>query len=111
MCLSSAYLGAGAAAPAAGLAPGMGRVAFCCCLMMASGLLNVASSANVTRMLVSVLDTRFTSGNQQSDRSSGFALPQPYCSAPAAGGAVTNSAPEVKLLIWPPSGTALPGRH
>src|SRR6266508_6375805 len=108
MCLSSAYLGAGAAAPAAGLAPGMGRVAFCCCLMMASGLLNVASSANVTRLLVSVLDTRFTSGNQQRDRSSGFALPQPYWSVPAAWSAVMKSATEVRLLLWPPSRTWFP---
>src|SRR4029078_12943522 len=96
-----AYLGAGAAAPAAGLAPGMGLEAFCRCLMMAAGLLNEACSTNVTRLLASVLDTRFTSGNQHIERSSGIALPHPYWSAPADCRAVMKSATDVRLLLCP----------
>src|SRR5256885_3617597 len=105
---SSAYLGPGAAAPGAGLAPGSGLVAFCRCFRMASGLLKVACRANVTMLWASVLETRLTSGNQHSERSSGLGLPQEYWSAPACCSAEMKSATEVRLLLCPLKRTWLP---
>src|SRR5437763_16613811 len=93
-----AYRGAGAVAPAAGLAPGMGLVWFCCCLMIASGLLKVTCSANVLRLFASVLEIRLTSGNQHIERSSGFVLPH---WSPADCRAVMKSATDVRLLLCP----------